>query len=159
MSSSIFIQTLASPRPSAVAILQGDTAVPVRGYAEFYRTYTSGIVVQVEIMNLPDSEYPGQSGFFGMHIHETGNCTPPFNRTGMHYNPTDQPHPFHSGDLPPLLSNHGYAWMAFYDTRFTIPDVIGRSLIIHQGRDDFTTQPSGDSGNKIACGIIELYVP
>ena len=70
------------------------------------------------------SEYPGASGFFGMHIHENGNCTPPFNQSGSHYNPTSQQHPFHDGDLPPLLSNRGYAWTAFYDTRFGISDIV-----------------------------------
>lgn len=159
MSSPIFIQTLSSPRPAAIAKIQGDTISPVRGYAAFYNTYTNGIIVQVEVMHLPDTDAPNQSTFFGMHIHEVGDCTPPFAKTGMHYNPTDQAHPFHGGDFPPLLSNHGYAWMAFYDARFTIPDIIGRSLIIHQNRDDFTTQPSGDSGTKIACGVIEVYVP
>lgn len=49
--------------------------------------------------------------------------------------------------------------MTFYDARFTIPDIIERSLIIHENRDNFTTQPSGDSGTKIACGTIEAYVP
>lgn len=62
------------------------------------------------------------------------------------------------GDLPPLLSNRGYAWTAFYDTRFGISDIVGRSLIIHENRDDFTTQPAGDSGKKIACGVISVYV-
>lgn len=157
MSSSIFIQTLSSPLPAAVAKIQGATSDPVLGYATFYNTYAGGVIVQVEVTHLPDQKYPDRSGFFGMHIHEVGDCTPPFDKTGMHYNPTDQAHPFHSGDLPPLLSNHGYAWMAFYDARFTIPDIIGRSLIIHENRDNFTTQPSGDSGAKIACGVIEVY--
>ena len=103
MSSSLFIQTLTSLRPAAVAKIQGDTPNPARGYAPFYNTYTGG--------------------------------------------------------LPPLLSNHGYAWMAFYDARFTISDILGRSLIIHENRDDFTTQPAGDSGTKIACGVIEAYKP
>ena len=159
MSSSLFIQTLTTLRPAAVAKIQGDTANPVHGYATFYNTYTGGVVVQVEVLHLPDQNSPNRSGFFGMHIHETGDCTPPFDKTGMHYNPTDQMHPFHSGDLPPLLSNHGYAWMAFYDARFTISDILGRSLIIHENRDDFTTQPAGDSGTKIACGVIEAYKP
>lgn len=159
MSSSIFTQILSSPRPAATAQIHGDTTNPVRGYAAFYHALGGGVLVLIEVMHLPDQKYPTRSGFFGMHIHETGDCTPPFDKTGMHYNPTDQLHPFHSGDLPPLLSNHGYAWITFYDARFMISDIIGRSLIIHENRDDFTTQPSGDSGTKIACGTIEMYVP
>lgn len=159
MFSSTFIQTLSSPRPAAIAKIQGDSVSPIRGLAMFYNTYAQGIIIQVEVFHLPDQQYPNASVFFGMHIHENGNCEPPFDKTGNHYNPTNQEHPFHSGDLPPLLSNHGYARMAFYDARFTISDIIGKSLIIHGGKDDFTTQPAGNSGMKIACGVIEVYVP
>ena len=110
--------------------------------------------MQIEVFQLPDN-----SGFFGMHIHESGDCTPPFDNTGLHYNPTNQNHPGHAGDLPPLLASNGYAWTAFYDGRLTIPDIIGRSLVIHGMRDDFTTQPAGGSGKKIACGVIEATPP
>ena len=68
---------------------------------------------------------------------------------------TPAEHPNHSGDMPPLLGNQGYAWMAFYDKRFTIPEIIGKSLIIHRMPDNFTTQPAGDSGERIACGVIK----
>lgn len=73
----------------------------------------------------------------------------------MHYHPITQIHPKHAGDLPPLLSNHGYAWMPFYTTRFSVMDIIGKSIVIHNMRDDFTSQPAGDSGVKIACGVIQ----
>lgn len=94
------------------------------------------------------------SNFYGMHIHEFGDCTPPFDKTGGHYNPYNTEHPEHAGDMPPLMSNNGYAWMSFFDGRFTIEEIIGKSVIIHHMRDNFTTQPSGDSGEKIACGVI-----
>ena len=89
-----------------------------------------------------------------MHIHEKGDCTMPFDRTGGHYNPAGEPHPDHAGDMIPLMGNQGYAWLAFYDKRFTIPEIMGRSVIIHRMPDDFKTQPSGDSGEKIGCGVI-----
>ena len=47
-----------------------------------------------------------------------------------------------------------YAQMSFYNKRFTIPEIYGKSIIIHGSRDDFTSQPSGMSGDKIACGVI-----
>ncbi|MFQ7398750.1 MAG: superoxide dismutase family protein, partial [Neglectibacter sp.] len=50
--------------------------------------------------------------------------------------------------------NHGYAWSAFLTSRFTIRQVLGRTLIIHGSPDDFTTQPAGNSGKRIACGEI-----
>ena len=57
--------------------------------------------------------------------------------------------------LPPLLSNQGYAWMALLDNRFKLNDIIGKSYIIHDCPDDFHTQPSGNSGTRIACGVIQ----
>ena len=158
MSSSPLIQTLASPHPSAIANIRGDMASPVKGLATFYNNYMGGVLVQVEVFHLPDNDRPYFSGFFGMHIHEFGDCTPPFDKTGNHYNPTYQDHPFHAGDFPPLLSGHGYAWMSFWAPRISISEIIGKSIIIHKGKDDFTTQPSGQSGEKIACGVIEAYI-
>lgn len=158
MSSSPFIQTLASPHPAAIANIRGNLGSPIRGLVTFYNSFMGGILVQVEVFHLPDNNRPDSSGFFGMHIHEIGDCTPPFDKTGAHYNPTKQDHPFHAGDLPPLLSGQGYAWMSFFDSRFSISEIIGKSIIIHEERDDFTTQPSGESGSKIACGVIEAYV-
>ena len=89
-----------------------------------------------------------------MHIHEYGNCSLPFDKTGGHYNPTGQMHPYHAGDMPSLLGNDGYAFTAFFDNRLTIEEIIGKTLIIHSMRDDFTSQPAGDPGSKIACGVI-----
>lgn len=142
--------------PEAIAAIHGAPSNPLLyGTAIFHSTSTNGIIIQVEVFHLPDQQLPNTSGFFGMHIHEYGNCTPPFDQTGDHYNPFGQEHPNHAGDLPPLLSNNGYAWMAFFDSRFSIAEILGRSLIIHGGKDDFTTQPSGHSGEKIGCGVIK----
>lgn len=59
------------------------------------------------------------------------------------------------GDLPPLLANRGgYAMMIFYTDRFRPREILGRTLVIHDMPDDFRTQPSGNSGMKIACGLI-----
>ena len=74
--------------------------------------------------------------------------------TNSHYNPKNQPHPSHAGDLPPLLSCKGSAYMQVKTDRFRICDIIGRTVIIHSDIDDFRTQPSGDAGEKTACGVI-----
>ena len=58
----------------------------------------------------------------------------------------------------PLLANQGYAYGVFYDKRFTIPDITGRAVIIHLNPDDFTTQPAGNSGERIACGVIKKVI-
>ena len=142
--------------PNAIAEIFGNEDNPyLNGVAYFYSSPTSGIYVQVEVFELPDENYADSSGFFGMHIHQYGNCSLPFDQTGEHLNPTITLHQNHIGELPPLLSSHGYAWCVFYDGRLSISDILNKSLIIHNRRDDFTTQPSGDSGAKIACGIIK----
>lgn len=114
----------------------------------------------VHVVGLPNNSGPCNKAFFGFHIHEGSNCTgnetDPFANTGTHYNPVSCPHPYHSGDLPPLLSNDGEALSIFYVGSFLPDEVIGRTLVIHDMPDDFRTQPAGDSGSKIACGEITL---
>ncbi|MFG6326958.1 MAG: superoxide dismutase family protein [Lachnospiraceae bacterium] len=137
--------------PAAFAKINGNTENPkLHGTAYFYDTPFGGVLVEVEVFGLPDNN----SSFYGMHIHETGNCTIPFDKTGNHYNPSNTPHPMHAGDMPPLLDCNGYAYSVFYTGRFKVNDIINRSIIIHDMADDFTTQPSGNSGTKIGCGVI-----
>lgn len=143
-------------KPDAIARISGNTDFPhLKGTIMFYALDSGGILIQAEVFNLPDRKTPNGSGFFGMHIHQFGNCTPPFDKTGEHFNPLRLHHPEHAGDLPPLLSNNGYAWTAFFDNRFRLSGIIGKSVVIHGNRDDFTSQPSGNSGPKIGCGVIE----
>ena len=85
----------------------------------------------------------------------TGNSDDEFANAKAHYNPKNCPHPFHVGDLPPLIENNGYSYMRVFINKFKVKDIIGKVIIIHDMPDDFTTQPSGNSGTKIACGKIE----
>ncbi len=150
-----FARILISSPPDASAWVTGNQSFPeLSGSVKFYFTPHGGTLVMAEFFGLPDDSAPDSSAFYGMHIHETGNCTPPFENTGNHYNPSDQQHPYHAGDLVPLLGNQGYAWTAFFDKRIEIPGIIGRSVVVHRLPDDFSTQPSGNSGMKIACGVI-----
>ena len=93
-----------------------------------------------------------------MHIHSgmscTGNKTDNFADAMTHYNPDNCPHPYHAGDMPPIFGVNGTAFSVFLTDRFSVKEIIGKSVIIHANPDDFTTQPSGNSGEKIACGII-----
>lgn len=136
---------------SAVACIHGDAAHPgLRGQVRL-TTHGCGTLVAAEICGLPESE----TGFFALHIHEGSNCYGQgFENTGGHFNPTGKPHPGHAGDLPPLLSCGGRAFLTVTTDRFRVCDVIGRTVVIHSGPDDFTTQPSGNPGEKIACGVI-----
>lgn len=93
-----------------------------------------------------------------MKVLRSGTPENPFGNAGGHYSTTNCPHPYHTGDLPPLFSEDGQAWMAVYISKFTPEQIVGRTIIIHGNVDDFTTQPSGNSGPMIACGVIrELY--
>lgn len=103
----------------------------------------------------------------GFHVHETGDCSAPdASSAGGHFNPGGEPHgrhgaaPHHAGDLPSVVANaQGEA-----DLNLVIPgleigsggprDVIGRALVVHAQRDDFTTQPDGAAGSRIGCGVI-----
>ncbi len=143
--------------PQAMAWVTGNSMAPqLSGLVKFFDTPYGGVLVEAEVFGLPDVDHQGSSDFYAMHIHQFGDCSNNFADTGEHYNPTSEPHPDHAGDLLPLLSNQGYAWLSFYDKRFTVQDILNRSVIIHSNADDFTTQPSGNSGSKIGCGVIRM---
>ena len=139
--------------PQAIARIRGSEKYPeLNGVVSFFAA-SGGTIVLTEISGLPKD-----NSFFAMHIHNgkscTGNEKDPFANAGSHLNFTNSEHPYHTGDLPVILSNNGYAWSAVYTDRFTPNQVKGYPVIIHANPDDYRTQPSGDSGEKIACGII-----
>ena len=81
----------------------------------------------------------------------------PFAGAMTHDNPENCAHPAHAGDLPPLFGNNGRAAAAVLTDRFTVREILGKTVIVHANRDDFTTRPSGDAGTKIACGEIMRF--
>ncbi len=144
-------------RPQAIAMIKGSEEYSgISGTVRFYSTHL-GVLVIADVGGLP-----GGSGceerIFGFHIHEgescSGNGADPFANTLSHYDTHDCPHPYHAGDLPPLFSAGGYAFSAFLSDRFSIEEIVGKTVVIHDSPDDFTTQPSGNAGRKIACGEI-----
>lgn len=110
-------------------------------------------------------------GTHAIHIHETGKCDPPeFQTAGAHFNPTDKQHGFnnpkgfHGGDLPNIeVHEDGTVNVEIVTAAVTLekkkPNSIlkkgGTSLIIHEQADDYITDPAGNSGARIACGIIK----
>ncbi len=156
--SSYYIDTLAKSRPDARCFLRGDKTHPdLAGKALFFQT-KEGVLLQVEVIGLPAKPGRCDGGVFGFHIHAGDKCagTPadPFAGAMGHYNPYACKHPEHAGDLPPLFEAKGRVFMVFLTDRFTVRDVIGKTMIIHARPDDFTTQPSGNAGARIACGVI-----
>lgn len=138
--------------PKAVALIRGgEEKAEISGRVEFYKRGNRVLVV-ANIKGLPKTE----SGFFGFHIHEGTACTgEDFADSNGHFNPENTPHPEHAGDLPPLLRCEDMAHLEVLTDRFKIGDIIGRTVIIHSSPDDFTSQPSGNAGRKIACGVIK----
>jgi len=124
-------------KSAAFTRLSGDHGLT--GTVRFYQ-HPGGVLVEASVKGFHDD------GFHGFHIH-TG-------KVGGHYNPTDNPHPNHAGDLPPLLSAGGRAYMTVLTNRFSIREIIGRTVVIHENPDDFHTQPSGNAGEPIATGSI-----
>ena len=141
-----------SSRPDAVAYIRGGADAPnIGGQVRFYQEPHSVLVV-ADVAGLPQDN---AAGFFGFHIHEGTACTGAgFADTGGHYNPGNAEHPDHAGDLPPLMSQQGRAHLTVRTDRFRVQDVLGRTVVIHGHPDNFHTQPAGDSGTRIACGVI-----
>lgn len=145
--------------PSAVAQLKGSEEYPsIEGRVSFYQT-ERGVLVLAQVYGLPHTDAACREPFYAFHIHSGSSCTgdesDPFKNALTHYDPERCPHPAHAGDLLPLLGNHGFAFELFLSDRFTVDEVIGKTVIVHLDPDDFTTQPAGNAGKKIACGQIE----
>jgi Cu-Zn family superoxide dismutase len=121
----------------------------------------AGTIVNGEFTGLP-------AGIHGFHVHAVGKCEPPFDSAGPHFNPSSTHHgvavgPGHAGDLPNLfVSDSGRVHVEFFAPELsirngdrTVFDADGSALVVHAKRDDYKTDPSGDSGDRIACGVIE----
>lgn len=149
-------------RANAAAFIDGSEKYKsIHGRVLFYELCSS-VIVRTEITGLPKASNECNDPVFAFHIHGgtscTGNAEDAFANAGSHYNPNDCLHPYHAGDMPPLFGVNGNAFLIFLTDRFSIPEVIGKAVIIHARPDDFMTQPSGNSGEKIACGIIRPTV-
>jgi Cu-Zn family superoxide dismutase len=153
-----FYGSLMQQKPAAIAKIRGTPENPeTRGTVYFFNTF-GGVLVSAEFTGLPQSFAACEQKILAFHIHEGKSCTgtvdDPFKDAGGHYNPGGCPHPGHAGDMPPLFASAGRAFLAFFTDRFSVEEIIGRTVIVHGKPDDFTTQPSGNAGPKIACGQI-----
>lgn len=145
-------------RPRAYARVLGSHDHPdLTGSVAFYEM-AQGVLVTAEFFGLPTGQDACHPRIFAFHIHSgsvcSGNSEDPFANAGTHYNPKNCRHPYHASDLPPVFGNGDYAFSAFVTDRFSIHEVVGKTVILHAAPDDFTTQPSGNAGAKIACGQI-----
>ena len=148
---------------AAFATITGSPLAPnLRGNV-FFHSVSGGTRVSAEFWGLPLYQPATNTsqpiGPFGFHIHENGICEitdpdNPFLSAGEHYNPTNQPHGNHAGDFPVVFSNNGYASMDFFTDKFKPEDIIGKSVLLHQNPDDYRSQPAGNAGKRMACGVI-----
>lgn len=152
----------AGPRGMGIASLTPMQGQAVQGLVMFHQGGPGQVMVHARVTGLkPNAEH-------GFHVHENGNCaSPDGSSAGGHFNPAGAPHgpqgaPHHAGDMPSLKADaQGVA-----DARFTLQgvslgsgtaDLSGRSVVVHANPDDYATQPTGNSGGRIACGVIARH--
>ncbi len=142
----------------AQAVLNPTEGNEVHGTVTFMAT-DKGVLVAVDV----DGLTPGKHGF---HIHEKGDCnSPDGSAAGGHFNPHSMEHGSpedatrHDGDMGNIIADvKGHAHLEYIDPKISLVGehtVIGRSVIVHAGEDDFKTQPTGNAGARVACGVIE----
>jgi Cu-Zn family superoxide dismutase len=131
------------------------------GTAQLTQAATGGVLISLSVSGLP-------AGDHAFHVHAVGKCEPPFTSAGGHFNPGNKKHGMmspegqHAGDMPNLhIPASGALTVDVVNSAITIEkgkgtgDANGLSLIIHAGKDDYKTDPTGDAGGRIACGVIE----
>jgi Cu-Zn family superoxide dismutase len=154
------ISGLAMPAPAAaVAVLIPTKGNAVQGVVHFTRV-ANGVHVVARVSGLK----PGEHGF---HIHEYGDASSPDGTAaGGHFNPEHKDHggptvmDRHAGDLGNLQADaDGNATVDYVDEMITLDgaeSIIGRGVIVHADPDDFKTQPTGNAGKRVACGVIGI---
>lgn len=143
-----FLKHIIMSTPNAVAKIKGGEMFPqIYGGVYFY-SFNDATALVCVIHNLPKTN----TNIFGFHIHEGERCEYDFSSAGGHYGAGM--HPNHKGDLPVVFSNGGDAFAVFCTNRFKVDEVLGRTMIVHIAPDDYTSQPAGNSGERVACGVI-----
>lgn len=142
----------------AVAHIKSVAGMDVSGEVLFSQG-NNGVSIVADIKGL-------KPGLHGFHIHEKGDCSAAdFSSVGGHFNPTKKKHggpnsvEHHVGDLGNLEANaSGVAHFEFTSSELSLNgenSIVGLSVIVHSDADDFLTQPTGNSGSKVGCGVIE----
>lgn len=147
---------MSSERPALLGILNGGVGhEDIKGLAAVF-WLPDAVWLEAQFEGMPASEV------FGFHIHDGAVCTSEnsFSDAGGHLDLCGEgvwcgQHPYHAGDLPPIFSDtNGSATMGVYLDRALVENFSGRTIILHSRPDNFTSQPAGNSGIRIACGIL-----
>lgn len=149
-----------SSGPSASATLAPTTGQTASGTVLLTQMADGSVDVKVDLTGVP-------AGVHGFHIHDKGDCGDNGNAAGGHFNPTTEAHgapavpPHHAGDFGNVTANDA----GEVHTRFTTRSVtvaagaksaVGHAVILHANPDDLMTQPTGNAGARIACGVVSL---
>lgn len=146
--------------PSATATLISTSGSTATGVVNLAQLGDGSVEVTANLRGVP----PGVHGF---HIHEKGDCGDNGNAAGGHYNPLNTPHgspsadPHHAGDFGNVTADdNGVVSHRFTTRSITVADgpatAVGHAIILHANPDDLTTQPTGNAGGRIACGVVTL---
>jgi Cu-Zn family superoxide dismutase len=149
--------TAAAAPAHAVAQISPAGGSGVSGTVTFTTLPGEGVKVDVELSGLT----PGKHGF---HVHENGDCSDDAKAAGGHFNPEGTPHgdrtaaQRHVGDLGNVTADAaGKVKTSFTDTLIALAgphSILDRAVVVHGGEDDLTSQPSGNAGPRVACGVI-----
>ena len=135
--------------------------------AHLGKLYLRPVAQGVQVFGNLENLHPGST--YALHIHENGSCANNGKDAGGHFNPFNKPHgnpssaQSHAGDLPNITADaNGVASINFVRKDISVDPraqngVYNRAFVIHAGIDDYTSQPSGNSGDRMACGVIEKY--
>jgi Cu-Zn family superoxide dismutase len=147
----------------AKADIEAKSGSKVKGTANFTDDGKGGIVLRVEVSGATPGEH-------AVHIHEKGDCSSPDGKSaGDHWNPTHMEHGkwgapgdhHHLGDIGNLtVTADGKGTLTLETTKWsagsgTTNDIVGHSVVVHGGVDDFKSQPAGNAGPRIGCGVIK----
>ena len=148
--------------PMAGATLTSISGSQARGSVHFQELADGSVDVEVKLTGVP----PGVHGF---HVHDKGDCADNGNAAGGHYNPMNMPHAGpdansrHAGDFGNVTADEKGEVNTRFNTRsITVragsTSVVGHAVILHANPDDLTTQPTGNAGARIACGVVFDHV-
>ena len=147
----------AAPGDQASAAMVNAEGEPV-GNVELMET-PQGTLISAKFSNLPEGPH-------AFHVHETGSCEPPFTSAGGHYNPTSakhgilSPEGMHAGDMPNIyVPASGELTIEILNANLAVDESLldddGAAIVVHAGPDDYQSDPAGDAGDRIACGVIK----
>lgn len=155
------LSSLPAAAQTATAAMKGADGKEV-GSVNLTQT-SQGVLINVSVKGLP----PGEHAF---HVHAVGKCEPPFTSAGGHFNPANKKHGMmsaegqHAGDMPNLhIPQSGELTVEVLNVNITLDkgepnsvfDTDGSAAVIHAGSDDYKTDPTGEAGGRIACGVIQ----